>query len=298
MATTAASIDVLTGLPKRTTFQKIVSMAKREPLGVVGLIIILGLLTLAIFANVIAPYDPIATNGRERLLGPTSAHFMGTDEQGRDVFSRIVFGARVAMLISVTAVVISSAISVTIGTVSGYFGGWLDLILQRFMDAFQTLPGLVIALALMAVLQRNYVTLTIVLTVLFIAGPARVMRGATIGIKENQYIESARAVGAGNVRIIALHIFPNILPVFMVSFSVLIGAAILLESSLSFLGYGVPPPRPSWGIMLSTGARQYMQYQPTMAIFPGLFISLTVLGFNMLGDAARDLFDPYLRGRG
>ena len=165
------------------------------------------------------------------------------------------------------------------------------------MDAFQTLPGLIIALAILSVFPRNYVSLTIVLAILFIAGPARVIRSATIAIKENQYVESARAIGSGVPRIIIFHILPNIMPVLIVAFSVYIGAAILVEASLSFLGYGIPPPNPTWGIMLNTGARQYMQYQPTMAIFPGVFITLTVLGFNMMGDAVRDLFDPYLRGR-
>ena len=297
MASTAASIDVLTGLPRRTTWGRIGTMARREPGGVIGLTIILALVFIAVFADLIAPYDPVATNGRERLLGISAAHIFGTDEQGRDVFSRIVFGTRAAMMISTTAVVISTLCSLTIGMTSAYIGGLYDLILQRFMDAFQTLPGLVIALAILSVFPRNVVSLTVVLAILFIAGPARVVRGATLSIKENQYVEAARAIGAGSPRILILHILPNIMPVLIVSFSVAIGAAILVEASLSFLGYGIPPPNPTWGIMLSTGARQYMQYQPTMAIFPGVFISLTVLGFNMVGDAVRDLFDPYLRGR-
>ena len=297
MASTAASIDVLTGLPRKTKLARMATMARREPGGVVGLVIISSLVFIAVFANQIAPYDPIATEGRNRLLGLSAAHIFGTDEQGRDVFSRIVFGTRAAMAISTTAVVISTACALFIGMTSAYIGGLYDLILQRFMDAFQVLPGLIIALAILSVFPRNYVSLTIVLAILFIAGPARVIRGATIAIKENQYVESAHAIGSGTPRIILLHILPNIMPVLIVSFSVYIGAAILVEASLSFLGYGIPPPNPTWGIMLNTGARQYMQYQPTMAIFPGVFITLTVLGFNMIGDAVRDLFDPYLRGR-
>lgn len=271
--------------------------SRAKPLGAVGGGVILLLLVMALFANQLAPQDAIATNGRERLLDPSSAHWFGTDEQGRDILSRIIVGARPSLFIPLAALALATMGSLMFGMVSAYFGGVVDMVVQRIVEAMQTIPPLIIALALLSTLDRNNITMTFTIAFLFIAGPSRVVRGATIGVRNNDYITAARSVGCGNTRILYRYILPNILPTVLVVFSVGIGAAILVISSLDFLGYGIPAPQPTWGGMMGTASREYMQYHPTMALFPGLFIMFTVLGFNLLGDALRDTLDPWMKGR-
>lgn len=270
---------------------------RRKPLGGFAGILILVLVFMAVSADLLAPYSPYATDGKNRLLAPSAAHLFGTDDFGRDVLTRIFYGARTSLLIAIGVVSTGTVLATLIGVTTGLFGGKLDLVVQRFVDAMQSMPGLVIAMALLSVLTPNFLTMTLVLAIIFVAGPSRVIRSATLSIRENEYVTSARAIGCSNTRIVLYYILPNIFAPIMVVASVAMGATILVEASLSFLGFGIPPPEPSWGQMLTLSAREYMLTRPTLALFPGLFITMAVFGFNMLGDALRDVVDPRMRGR-
>jgi peptide/nickel transport system permease protein len=250
----------------------------------------------AIFAHWIAPYPYDETNVRQRLKPPGAQFYLGTDNLGRDVFSRIVYGARISVTVGFGAVTLSLLLATILGVTSGYFGGKVDVLIQRVVDAAMAFPPLVILLSLMAVLGPGLLNIILVLGIIPSANRSRIIRSATLSAKENQYVEAARAVGASHLRIILCYILPNVMaPIIIVATNAL-GAVILIEATLSFLGFGVPPPYPSWGEMLSGSGRSYMYKAPWMAIWPGVAISLAVFGFNMLGDALRDLLDPRLRG--
>jgi peptide/nickel transport system permease protein len=272
------------------------AIMKAKPLGALGGFLILLLVLTAIFARALAPYDPIQIKSADRLQPPSLAYPLGTDDFGRDILSRIIYGARISMLIGLGAVGISTFLATAIGVVSGFYGGRVDAILQRCIDTLMAFPGLVVLLTIMAMLGQGLGNVILALGIGGMAGNARIIRSAVLAIKENQYIEAARATGCRNWRIILRYILPNIGAPIMVVATLGLGVAILAESSLSFLGFGVPPPTPSWGGMLSGSGRTYMLKAPWMAFFPGLAISLAVFGFNMLGDALRDLLDPKLRG--
>jgi peptide/nickel transport system permease protein len=286
------------GLPPRSasSLVRLGRLARKKPLGAISAVIIVVMVFAGIFAGVVSPFDPLEPHVRDRLSGPSTTYYMGTDQLGRDVFSRVVHGARTSLLIAIPAVALGVGIGSLIGIMSGFLGGWFDLIVQRFLDASQAIPSLILALAVIAVLGAG--TDKVIYVIAFIAVPwnGRVVRGAVLAIKENQYIDAARAVGASSSRIMFRHILPNVVAPILVLVSVLLGAAIIIEASLSFLGLGVPPPNPSWGGMLSREGRAYMEQVPTLALFPGLAISLVVLAFNMLGDTLRDIWDPRLRG--
>jgi peptide/nickel transport system permease protein len=285
----------------------------KKPLGAFGGAIVIVLLLMAVFPAVFATHDPNPSPPPilDRLQGPSASHWMGTDQQGRDVYSRIVFGARTSITIGFLVIFVSAILASFIGTISGYFGGWVDIIFQRVVDIGIALPGLVfIILAVTSLKERMkdileplgftpetsvVVVLSLSLGLLVSLGSSRVIRGAAISAKQNVYVEAARVVGATDARIMVKHIFPNVFAVVLVSASIQIGGAILTESALSFLGYGVQPPTPSWGRML-TEAREYLTRYPHLAIFPGLAIFFAVYSFNMLGDALRDVLDPRLRG--
>ncbi len=271
-------------------------LARSKPIGAVSAVIIAVMVLAGIFADFIAPFDPLEAHVRDRLQGPSITYVMGTDNLGRDVFSRVVHGARTSLLIAIPAVVLGVGIGSAIGIVSGFLGGWFDLLIQRLLDASQAIPSLILALAVIAVLGAG--TDKVIYVIAFIAVPwnGRVVRGSVLAIKENQYVDAARSVGASNGRIMFRHILPNVVAPILVLVSVLLGAAIIIEASLSFLGLGVPPPNPSWGGMLSREGRSFMEKVPTLALFPGLAISIVVLAFNMLGDTLRDIWDPRLRG--
>jgi peptide/nickel transport system permease protein len=223
---------------------------------------------------------------------------MGTDNLGRDVFSRVVYGARISVTVGFGAVLISSLLAAAIGITSGYFGGRYDMLVQRVVDAWQSFPYLVVILSIMAVLGPGLLNTILALGFLGAVGASRVIRGATISVVQNTYVEAARAVGAGHLRIMARYILPNVAATIIVLATIGLGAFILAESALSFLGFGVPPPYPSWGGMLSGSGRSFFYTAPWMAVWPGAAISLAVFGFNMLGDALRDVLDPRLRGTG
>jgi peptide/nickel transport system permease protein len=271
-------------------------LVKEKPLGAFGGLLVLVLMLCALFAHWIAPYPYDETNVRQRLKPPSAQFYLGTDNLGRDVFSRIIYGARISVTVGFGAVTLSVLLATIMGVTSGYFGGKVDVFVQRIVDAAMAFPPLVILLSIMAVLGPGLLNVILVLGIVPSANRSRVIRSATLAAKENQYVEAARAVGASHLRIILCYILPNIMaPIIIVATNAL-GAVILVEATLSFLGFGVPPPYPSWGEMLSGSGRSYMYKAPWMAIWPGVAISLAVFGFNMLGDALRDLLDPRLRG--
>jgi peptide/nickel transport system permease protein len=271
-------------------------LVREKPLGAFGGALVLVLMLCAIFAHWIAPYPYDETNVRQRLKPPGAQFYLGTDNLGRDVFSRIIYGARISVTVGFGAVTLSILLATIMGVTSGYFGGKVDVFVQRIVDAAMAFPVLVILLSIMAVLGPGLLNVILVLGIVPSANRSRVIRSATLAAKENQYVEAARAVGASHLRILLCYILPNIMaPIIIVATNAL-GAVILVEATLSFLGFGVPPPYPSWGEMLSGSGRSYMYKAPWMAIWPGVAISLAVFGFNMLGDALRDLLDPRLRG--
>lgn len=271
------------------------TLVRTKPLGCLGGIMVLVLVFMAILAPVISPYDPNEIKSSEQLLSPGSRHLFGTDNFGRDIFSRIIYGARISMFVGIGAVGLSTLFATLIGVICGFYGGKIDTIVQRGVDAFMAFPWLVIMLTIMAILGPGIVNVILALGVGAISGNSRIIRSAVLSIKENQYIEGARSTGCKNLMIIKRYILPNIAAPIIVIATLGLGWAILAESALSFLGFGVPPPEPSWGGMLSGEGRTYMIKAPWMAIFPGIAISTAVFGFNMLGDALRDILDPKLR---
>jgi len=266
-----------------------------KPLGTLGAMLILLLVCTAILAPTLAPYDPLRIDSALRLQPPNVAHPLGTDDFGRDILSRIIYGARVSMLIGVSAAGLSTFLATVMGLSSGYYGGPVDLVLQRCIDAMMAFPWLVVLLTIMAILGQGVGNVVLALGIGGAAGNARVVRSAVLAVKESPYIEAARALGCPDWQIILRYILPNVAAPIIVVATLGMGAAILAEASLSFLGFGVPPSTPSWGGMLSGSGRTYMLNAPWMAIFPGLAICLTVFGCNMLGDALRDTLDPKLR---
>jgi peptide/nickel transport system permease protein len=271
-------------------------LVREKPLGAFGGMLVGILILCAVFAHWIAPYPYDETNVRQRLKPPGAQFYLGTDNLGRDVFSRIVYGARISVTVGFGAVTLSILLATILGVTSGYFGGKVDVFVQRLVDAAMAFPPLVILLSIMAVLGPGLLNVILVLGIVPSANRSRVIRSATLAAKENQYVEAARAVGASHLRIILCYILPNIMAPIIVVATNALGAVILIEATLSFLGFGVPPPYPSWGEMLSGSGRSYMYKAPWMAIWPGVAISVAVFGFNMLGDALRDLLDPRLRG--
>jgi peptide/nickel transport system permease protein len=268
----------------------------RKPLGAIGGALVLLLLLVAAFAPLLAPYPYDVGNAAVRLQGPSLAHPFGTDANGRDMLSRIIWGARISVTVGFGAVAISTLLAVTVGIVSGYFGGWIDLFVQRLVDIWISFPALVLLISLVAVAGPGLWSVTAILGILLAPGTSRVVRSAVISIRHLPYIESASCIGAGHVRVILKYLLPNVFAPIIVLATVQLGTAILAESTLSFLGYGVPPPHPAWGGMLSGTGRAFMLQSPWLSIWPGLAISLAVFGFNMLGDALRDELDPRLRG--
>ena len=272
----------------------ILTTLKKNRLSFVGISIIISFIFIAIFGPFIAPYDPIEMHLDERLLQPNREFLLGTDEFGRDTLSRIIYGARVALLVSITTVVLAMCIGILIGSVSGYYGGKIDLILMRLVDIVTSFPYIVLAVGVMAVLGRGIDKLLIVLPLTYWTAYARIVRGLVLSIKKMDYIEAAKAIGASNTHIIISHILVNVFPPSIVVGTFQLGSAILTETSLSYLGLGINPPAPSWGGMLSR-SREYILKAPLQAIIPGLAITVVILGFNLLGDALRDALDPRLR---
>ncbi|WP_422010073.1 ABC transporter permease [Reyranella sp.] len=270
-------------------------LARRYPLGAVGAILVLLFVVTALFANVIAPHDPLSTNSRASLAAPGGTYWLGADFMGRDMFSRIVYGARISLAVAVGATLLGGILGVLIGLLSGFVGGWIDLATQRVMDIMQSLPLLVMALVMAASLGPSLENTIIAIAIPLVPSVARVVRSSTLSLREQPFVEAARAIGMGEMRIALRHVLPNTLAPLIVLGTAQLGSAILTEASLSFLGLGIPEPYPSWGRMLSESAAEYVRTAPWLVIFPGVAISLTVFGTNLLGDALRDILDPRQR---
>ena len=275
-----------------------VRLWREKSLGAAGGIVILLFILVAAFADVLAPYEYLEIHLADRLTGSSAAYPLGTDHLGRDVLSRIIFGARLSLIVGLSATAVNVVVAVLIGGTSGFFGGRLDLVVQRFVDGWMAIPGLLLLLTIMSIVGKGVPQLILVLGISGGIGGSRLVRSAVIDIKENTYFQATRVIGASKWRTFTHHVLPNIMPVVIIVFSINVGGVIISEASLSFLGFGLPPDVPSWGAMLSREGRQYMQQGPWLALWPGLCLTIVVYSLNMFGDAVRDLLDPRLRGSG
>ena len=271
-------------------------LVKKKPLGTLGAIIVLLLLLTGIFAGFLAPYGMNETAVENRLAPPSDQFRMGTDDLGRDIFSRIIYGARISTIVGLGAATVSTLISLILGMLSGYIGGVFDLILQRLVDAWMCIPGLIILMVMMDIIGPGILSIILVIGVHSGITGSRIVRGAVIAIRENAYVTAAKAVGSSTPKILIRHILPNIMAPVIILFTLRVPGAILSEAGLSFLGFGVPPPFPSWGAMLAGRTRWYMFVAPWMVLWPGAALAGVVYGANMFGDALRDILDPRLRG--
>ncbi|MGD9892783.1 MAG: nickel transporter permease [Dehalococcoidia bacterium] len=270
-------------------------IAARSKVGVVSLAIVAGIAFVAIFAPLLAPADPLEQDYNALLSAPSAAHPLGTDQLGRDLLSRIMFGARISLLVGVIAVGVAMLIGVPLGLLSGYARGVTDEVIMRVMDALIAFPSIILALAIVAVLQPSLINVMIAIGITSVPLYARLMRSQVLSLREREYIAAARAIGATDGRIMARHILPNSLSPIIVQATLGLGFAVLAEAGLSYLGVGVQPPTPTWGSILNQGA-PLLEQAPWLSIFPGLAIFILVLAFNLLGDALRDQLDPRLRG--
>ena len=277
-------------------FRRVTRAMFRRRVVVGGTVIILMLVFAAVFAPLIAPYDPYEQDLSSRLAQPSKSHLLGTDELGRDLLTRIIYGARISLLVGVVAVTIAGVIGMTLGLIAGYFGTWTNMIIMRFTDALLAIPPIVLMLALAAVLGGGLFNVLIALGISMMPTYCRLMCGQVATLKENEYITAARSMGARNLRIILYHLLPNAFPPLFVLLSINLGTAIMMEASLSFLGIGIKPPVATWGTMVSVGYR-FLLANPLMSFIPGCAILLVVLAFNMVGDGLRDALDPRLRGK-
>ncbi len=300
-ASAPSKVDELAAMAARS-IRWVGTFSKRKPLGAIGGAITLVLIVLAVFAPVIAPYDERHTHGDyvhapPGSPGPEAPFLLGADAMGRDVLSRVVIGARISLYVGIGSVLIGITSGFILGISSTYAGGKIDMAFQRFVDALMALPGLIIALAIMAVLGPSLNNVIIAIVIGMLAPVVRTIRSQVLSLKELDYVLAARAIGASSTRIVFWHIAPNCFATYLVMATYYLGFAIIIEASLSFLGVGSPPDVPSWGGMLTRASQEHLKTAPWVGIFPGLAIFVVVLGFNLLGDALRDIFDPKLRGR-
>jgi len=273
-------------------------LVKEKPLSIIAGVVILLLILVAIFADVLAPYPHDEVNIVDRMQAPSNRYLLGTDQLGRDLLSRLVFGARISLTVGLAATTVNVVVAVLIGGVSGFFGGRLDLAMQRFVDAWMAFPGLLLLLTIMSLVGRGLPQIIVVLGVTGGIGGSRVVRGAVIGVKENAYFQAAEAIGGTRWRTLIHHVLPNIAAPVIIIFTINVGGVIISEAALSFLGFGLPISVPSWGGMLSREGREFMEVAPRLALWPGLCLTVVVYCLNMFGDAVRDLLDPRLRGGG
>ena len=296
MAVNETNIGFQDDLIEERTWRSVAAdLLRRQPLGAAGGAVVLLLIFTAIFAPNIEMYDPEVNDFGAMLEAPSWAHLFGTDEFGRDIYSRIVHGARTAMLVGFAAAILGSTIGLLIGVTSAYFGGWVDISVQRVIDVLIAFPSIILALAVVIVLGRGVGPVIVAITIPLIPNCARVVRSSALAIREIPYVDAARAMGFGHIRIVLRHISPNIMAPYLIMLTTFLGQAILAEASLSYLGLGVQEPTPAWGLMLKSGAEEYAESAPWAVIFPGVAISLAVFGFNLFGDALRDVLDPKLR---
>ena len=300
MANTVQTLSIPAAPPRPSSLPRSLALTLRfcrqKPLGAIGAVIVVALIVMAVFADRIAPYT--YDESVARMKPPSVKYWMGTDNLGRDIWSRVVFGARISVTVGFSTVLLFTVLATIIGVSSAYLGGAYDIVVQRVVDAWMSFPALVIVLSMLAALGPGLLNLILALSILGAAGTSRVIRGAALSTMQNPYVEAARALGAGHARVILRHVLPNVMATVIILATIGLGTVILAEAALSFLGFGIPPPYPSWGGMLSGSGRTFMYHAPWMALWPATAISLAVFGFNMFGDALRDLLDPRLRGAG
>jgi peptide/nickel transport system permease protein len=297
MAVTPQTVEELTraGRPRARWSGAILDFVLQRPLGAIGGAIILVMVAMAATAGLLAPFDPLETDYAAMLSAPSAEHWLGTDAYGRDVLSRIIYGSRTALMVGLGASFIGATLGGVIGVGSAYFGGRVDLVVQRIMDVFFAFPVIILALAVVAILGTGVGNVILAIATPMVPRCARVVRASALSVREMPYVDAARASGFGHRRIILRHMLPNVMAVLLIMATAFLGEAILLEASLSFLGLGVTEPTAAWGLMLRGAAVEFAETAPWMAIFPGLAISLAVFGFNLLGDSLRDALDPRLR---
>lgn len=299
MTAQATTAELQWTAPTRGRIQRAGRFLRRMPVtGLAGGIVLVIFASAAIFAPFVAPYEPNVGNTTQRLMEPGWEHWFGTDQLGRDILSRVIWGARYSLGISLAVVALSATFAGVIALISGYFGGKVDLIIQRVVDAWIAFPVLILLIALISLLGPSIPNVIVVLSIASAGGMARILRSNVMVVKEAPYIEMARVVGAGHTRIMLLHIFPQVVPLILILASVQLGGVVLSLASLGFLGFGIPPPTPEWGSMLSGRARDFMYSAYWLALFPGLAITLTVLSLNLFFDSVRDVIDPRMRGTG
>ena len=279
----------------KTWGEMAMKMTRKYPLGAFGAVIVVVMIFLAIFANVLSPYDPEANAFEFMLTAPDWQFWLGTDQFGRDILTRIIYGSRTALFVGFSCAIIGASVGLVLGVGSAYFGGRFDLIFQRVMDVFMAFPLIIMALAVVSIFGTGTQNVIIAITIPFIPRCARVVRSSALAIREIPYVDAARALGFTHSRIILRHMVPNVMAPFLIMLTAFVGQAILLEASLSYLGLGVQEPTPAWGLMLQGGAEEYAESAPWVAIWPGVAISLAVFGFNLFGDSLRDALDPKLR---
>jgi len=292
----AADADELEELSKSWSSQ-LIDLIRRQPLASAGGLVVLIMIFATIFANFLTPYDPEAASWVNQLTPPSAEFWLGTDAFGRDILTRIIYGARTALFVGFTAAFVGATGGLILGVASAYFGGRFDIICQRLVDIVMAFPLIVLALAVVATLGASTVNVIIAITIPFIPQCARVVRSSALAIREIPYVDAARALGYSHMRIIMKHMIPNVMAPYLIMLTTFVGQAILLEASLSYLGMGVQEPTPAWGLMLQGGAEEFAESAPWVPIFPGLAITLAVFGFNLFGDGLRDVLDPRLRSR-
>lgn len=292
----AADADELEELSKSWSSQ-LIDLIRRQPLASAGGLVVLIMIFASIFANFLSPYDPEAASWIDQLSPPSAEFWLGTDAFGRDILTRIIFGARTALFVGFTAAFVGATSGLILGVASAYFGGRFDIICQRLVDIVMAFPLIVLALAVVATLGPGTINVIIAITIPFIPQCARVVRSSALAIREIPYVDAARALGFSHTRIIMKHMIPNVMAPYLIMLTTFVGQAILLEASLSYLGMGVQEPTPAWGLMLQGGAEEFAESAPWVPIFPGLAITIAVFGFNLFGDGLRDVLDPRLRSR-
>jgi peptide/nickel transport system permease protein len=283
--------------PRLTAGQEVAKFIRTKPLGAGGAAIILAMLVVGAFSEVLAPFDPYSPDYALQFARPSAEHWFGTDEFGRDLMSRLIYGARIALFVGFTASFIGCTLGGLLGVISAYVGGKVDLFLERLMDILLAFPQLILALAIASILGPAVQNVVIAIAIPIIPRAARVVRSTALSVKENVYVEAVQALGAAQPRIVLRHIVPNVVAPYIIMLTAQLGGAILAEAALSYLGLGAAEPTPSWGLMLSGSALSYAEKAPWIAVFPGIAISLGVFGFNLFGDSLRDALDPKLRGR-
>jgi peptide/nickel transport system permease protein len=290
-----ATMQIASDAQPRLYVRAALRFARQRPLGAIGAVIIIIMILMALLAGLIAPFDPLTTDYATMLQAPSWSHWFGTDSFGRDVFTRILYGSRTALWIGFASALLGATLGAIIGVASAYFGGRIDLILQRLMDLLLSFPLIILALVVVSLLGSGMTNVILAITVPMVPRCALVIRSSALALREMPFVEAARALGFGPLHIILRHMLPNVMAPYLIMLTAFLGQAILLEASLSFLGLGVAEPQAAWGLMLRGGAVDFAERAPWMAIYPGLAISLSVFAFNLFGDSLRDALDPKLR---